>query len=137
MKHFHKFLSLALALLLCLPLAACGEKEAPLSVTLVNRSGHSISSISITPSQNSDWDTEFVDGLFYDGDTIEAGLGAYKQSEIPTFNILVYNDENYILYDTSVDELDFTLNDGDYVVFLPPENDVPIDVVHDLSLIHI
>lgn len=131
MKTLKKYLSLALALLLCLPLAACGEKEIPLSVTLVNRSGHSISSISITPSQNSDWDTEFVDGLFYDGDTIEAGLGAYKQSEIPTFNILVYNDENYILYDTSVDELDFTLNDGDYVVFLPPENDVPIDVVHD------
>ena len=129
MKSLKKYLSLALALLLCLSLAACGEKETPVSVTLVIRSGRSISSISSTPSTSSDWDTEFVDGMFYDGDRIEANQGSYKASELPQFNILVYNDEDYILYDTSVDELDFTLTDGDYVVFLPPENDVPIDVV--------
>ena len=129
MKQIRRLLALALLVVLTMLLTACGEKEVPVAVTLVNRSGHSISSISITPSTSTEWDTEFVDGTFYDGDTIEAGLGSYKESEIPQFNILVYNDENYILYDTSVDELDFTLHDGDYVVFLPPENDVPIDVV--------
>lgn len=96
-----------LAAMLCALLAGCGEKDVSVSVTLVNRSGRDISSISITPSTSSDWDTEFVDGMFHDGESIESGLGTYKESEVPdTYNILVYNDENTILYDTSVDELD-------------------------------
>ena len=116
-----KLLPALLALLLLALLTGCSEKETSVSVTLVNRSGHSISSISITPSTSSDWDTEFVDGMFYDGGSIEAGLGTYKESEVPQlWNILVYGDEDYILYDTTVDELDFELTDGDYIVFLPP-----------------
>ena len=95
-------------------------------------SGCDISSISITPSTSTEWDTEYVDGVFADGESIEAGLGTYKESEVPdTYNILVYNGENYILYDTSVDELDIELHDGDYIVFLPPEGEVPFDVVSD------
>ena len=113
-------------------LAGCGEKDVSVSVTLVNRSGRDISSISITPSTSSDWDTEFVDGMFHDGESIESGLGTYKESEVPSaYNILVYNDENYILYDTSVDELDFAIQDGDYIIFLPPEGEVPIEIAHD------
>lgn len=70
--------------------------------------------------------------MFHDGESIESGLGTYKESEVPdTYNILVYNDENTILYDTSVDELDFAIQDGDYIVFLPPEGEVPIEITHD------
>lgn len=97
-----------LRVLCLLLLTGCGEKDVTVSVTLVNRSGREISSISITPSTSTEWDTEFVDGAFADGETISANLGTYKESEVPSaYNILVYNDENYILYDTSVDELDF------------------------------
>ena len=134
MKPGKKLLALLIGAFLLLALAACGapEAEVSVSVTLVNRSGHSISSISITPSTSSEWNTEYVDGMLYDGDSIEAGLGTYKESEVPdTYNILVYNDESYILYDTSVDELDIELHDGDYIVFLPPEGEVPFDVVSD------
>ena len=134
MKLERKLLALLLGVLLLLTLAACSKPEAEVSVsvTLVNRSGHSISSISITPSTSNEWNTEYVDGMLYDGDSIEAGLGTYKESEVPdTYNILVYNDESYILYDTSVDELDIELHDGDYIVFLPPEGDVPFEVVSD------
>ena len=132
MKKIRALLLVLLAAMLCALLAGCGEKDVSVSVTLVNRSGRDISSISITPSTSSDWDTEFVDGMFHDGESIESGLGTYKESEVPdTYNILVYNDENTILYDTSVDELDFAIQDGDYIVFLPPEGEVPIEITHD------
>ena len=129
-----KKLCLLLALVLALlALSGCGEEqEQTVSVTLANQSGHGITSISITPSTSTEWDTEFVDGTFADGESFSAGLGTYKESEVPdTYNILVYNDENYILYDTTVDELDFTIRDGDYIIFLPPEGDVPIEIAHD------
>ena len=113
-------------------LAGCGEKDVSVSVTLVNRSGRDISSISITPSTSSDWDTEFVDGMFHDGESIESGLGTYKESEVPTeWNILVYGEENYILYETDVDEVDFTMHDGDCVVFQSPEESISIVVCTD------
>ena len=122
MKKVRNLLLVLLAAVLCLLLlTGCGEKDVTVSVTLVNRSGREISSISITPSTSTEWDTEFVDGAFADGETISANLGTYKESEVPSaYNILVYNDENYILYDTSVDELDFAIQDGDTIVFLPP-----------------
>ena len=133
MKKIRKLLLVTLAAALCaLLLTGCGEKEVSVSVTLVNHSGHDISSISITPSTSTEWDTEFVDGTFADGESFSAGLGTYKESEVPdTYNIIVYNSEDTILYDTSVDELDFAIQDGDYIIFLPPEGDVPIEIAHD------
>lgn len=35
MKHIHKFLSLALALVLCLSLAACGDEAAATTMTTI------------------------------------------------------------------------------------------------------
>lgn len=58
----------------------------------------------------------------------EVSLGSYKPSELPDFNILVYNEESYVLYDNDVDEVDFTIHDGDYVVFLSPDGDDSIVV---------
>ena len=50
MKKIRKLLLVTLAAALCaLLLTGCGEKEVSVSVTLVNHSGHDISSISITP----------------------------------------------------------------------------------------
>ena len=71
-----RWILVLLSAVLLLTLTACGEPEpeVSVSVTLVNRSGRDISSISITPSTSSDWDTEFVDGMFHDGESIESGL---------------------------------------------------------------
>ncbi len=113
-------------------LAGCGEKDVSVSVTLVNRSGRDISSISITPSTSSDWDTEFVIECSMTARASSPVWAPTRTPEVPdTYNILVYNDENTILYDTSVDELDFAIQDGDYIVFLPPEGEVPIEITHD------
>ena len=70
MKEIRKLLLVTLAAALCaLLLTGCGEKEVSVSVTMVNHSGHDISSISITPSTSTEWDTEYVDGVFADGET--------------------------------------------------------------------
>ena len=132
MKYLKKaLLALAFALLCALTLTGCGEQEATVTVTLVNRSGHGITSVCITPSTDTDWGENYVDELLGDDESVLAVLGTYKESEIPTmWNILVYGEEDYILYDTSVDELDFELTDGDYVVFLPPEGEVPIEITN-------
>lgn len=58
-EKIRKLLLATLAAALCaLLLTGCGEKEVSVSVTLVNHSGHDISSISITPSTSTEWDTE-------------------------------------------------------------------------------
>lgn len=50
MKKVRNLLLVLLAAVLCLLLlTGCGEKDVTVSVTLVNRSGREISSISITP----------------------------------------------------------------------------------------
>ena len=132
MKYLKKaLLALAFALLCALTLTGCGEQETTVTVMLVNRSGYGITSVCITPSTDTDWGENYVDELLGDGESVLAVLGTYKESEIPTmWNILVYGEEDYILYDTSVDELDFELTDGDYVVFLPPEGEVPIEITN-------
>ena len=124
-----KKLCLLLALVLALlALSGCGEEqEQTVSVTLANQSGHGITSISITPSTSTEWDTELVDGTFMDGETMDRNLGTYKKSEVPdTWNILVYGEDNTILYDTTVDEVDFQIKDGDYIVFDTPEEAISI-----------
>ena len=119
-----KKLCLLLALVLALlALSGCGEEqEQTVSVTLANQSG-----LSITPSTSTEWDTELVDGTFMDGETMDRNLGTYKESEVPdTWNILVYGEDNTILYDTTVDEVDFQIKDGDYIVFDTPEEAISI-----------
>lgn len=129
MNCIQKMLAAALGCVLsALLLTGCGEKEEPVNITLANHSGHGITSISITPSTSDEWDTELVDGIFQSGEMMEVSLGSYKPSELPDFNILVYNEESYVLYDNDVDEVDFTIHDGDYVVFLSPDGDDSIVV---------
>lgn len=129
MNCIQKMLVAALGCVLsALLLTGCGEKEEPVNITLANHSGHGITSISITPSTSDEWDTELVDGIFQSGEMMEVSLGSYKPSELPDFNILVYNEESYVLYDNDVDEVDFTIHDGDYVVFLSPDGDDSIVV---------
>ena len=128
MKPIRKLLLLALLAVFCLlALTACGEEELPLTVTLVNYSGHDISSICITPVTTDEWGENYLDEILCDGESVTANLGAFKESELPDFNILVYEDD-YVLYDNDVDEVDFTLKDGNYILFLPPEETFCIEV---------
>ena len=130
-KHWKKLAVLLAVLLLGALLTGCGEQEVSVSVVLINRSGQGITSVCITPSNESDWGVNYIDGILEDGDSIVANLGSYKESAVPeTWNILVYGEDDAILYDTSVDEIDFFIADADYVICLPPESEVPIEITN-------
>ena len=127
-----KLALLLAALCLLLALTGCGEKEQSVHVTLYNQSGHDITSVCITPASSDDWGENFLDETLADGNGVTIGLGTYKESEVPTeWNILVYGEEDCILYETDVDEVDFTMHDGDCVVFQSPEEAISIVVCTD------
>ena len=99
---------LRLFVLALLALSGCGEAGADRLRYARQPKRPRHQSISITPSTSTEWDTELVDGTFMDGETMDRNLGTYKESEVPdTWNILVYGEDNTILYDTTVDEVDF------------------------------
>ncbi len=140
MNKIKKLFPLLLIAVLCLALlTACGgkdtsadEEETSISVALVNRSGYDIGEIYITSSLTTDWGVNYLDNALADGDIATAGLGSFDAETLAAgFNILVYDCDGDLFYDTSFDELNFQIADGDYLVFLTPEADVPLDITAD------
>jgi len=125
MRNWKKFACMLLALVLCLCLAACGEKEEDVMVTVANQSGQDITSLSIAATTSDDWGEEFVHVVFQDGDLMEVSLGAYKPSELPGFNILAYGEDDEILYDFNAE---FTLFNGDYIILESPYDNPGITI---------
>ena len=126
MKNWKRFTSLLLALVLCLSLMACGgETGEEVTVTLVNQSGQSITSLAIAATDSDSWGSELVDWVFLDGEMMDRTLGSFKPSRLPGFNILAYGEAGSILYDINAE---FTLHDGDYVVFQSPEDNPGITI---------
>ncbi len=128
-KRQHHAMLIISALLCLLLLAACGEKSTAVTITLVNRSGQPVSELYITPTTTDEWgDTLLVEPL-EDGDMQQIGLGTYSKEELDAgFNILVYNTEDELFYDTPLDEQTFSIADGDYLVFLPTGNETSLDI---------
>ena len=125
MRNWKKFACMLLALVLCLCLAACGEKEEDVIVTVANQSGQDITSLSIAATTSDDWGEEFVHVVFQDGDLMEVSLGAYKPSELPGFNILAYGEDDEVLYDFNAE---FTLYNGDYIILESPYDNPGITI---------
>lgn len=58
MRQRRPFLTFTLALLFCLSLAACGAKQYPMQITVVNRSTYPIADIRISLTSEEDWGGE-------------------------------------------------------------------------------
>ena len=125
MRNWKKFACMLLALVLCLCLAACGEKEEDVMVTVANQSGQDITSLSIAATTSDEWGEDFVHIVFQDGELMEVALGAYKPSELPGFNILAYGEDGDVLYDTNAE---FTVCNGDYIILESPYDNPGITI---------
>ena len=125
MKNWKKFASMLLALVLCLCLAACGEAEEDVIVTVANQSGQDITSLSIAATTSDEWGEDFVHIVFQDGELMEVSLGAYKPSELPGFNILAYGEDDEVLYDYNAE---FTVYNGDYIILESPYDNPGITI---------
>lgn len=125
MKNWKKFASLLLVLVMCLSLAACGEAEEDVIVTVANQSGQDITSLSIAATTSDEWGEDFVHIVFQDGELMEVSLGAYKPSELPGFNILAYGEDGDVLYDTNAE---FTVCNGDYIILESPYDNPGITI---------
>ena len=135
MKAWKKLTALLLvAAMALLPLAGCGkekETDAPVSITVINRSGEPVTGLYITPVTQDEWGENYAEETLWDGDSLEAGLGWFLPDDIiDGFNILVYDAEDIPLY-ADAEEAAYALADGDYLVLLPPEGDAPFEITAD------
>lgn len=135
MKRTQKIRATLLFVLLnIMLLAGCGKKEKQVSVWLVNQSGEDIGEVYLTSAAISDWGDNLIEAPFATGQSKEISLGSFTEDDLAAgFNVLVYDDEGELFYDTSLDEQDFQLVDGDYLVFLPPEGETLIEITSDYN----
>ena len=115
----------------CVLLASCAKEQTNVVAVIANRSGHDVTSISITPSTSDMWDTEYLEEVFADGDSFAADLGTYFADEVPQFNILVRGEDGERLYDSAVEAIGFDIGTDDYIVFLPPEETAGIVICNE------
>ena len=130
MKEKMKQLLPMLGILLCLMLlSACGSNSTDVTITLVNRSGQPVSELYITPATNDEWGNTLLDAPLEDGAMQQIDLGAYSKEELDAgFNILIYNMDDELFYNETLDEQDLTISDKDYLVFLPPNGETELEI---------
>ena len=132
MKARHITLRLILPALFLLLLTACSGGERTISVSLVNRTGQVISELYITPATTTEWGDSLIDAPMSDQQIKSVTLGSFTSEDLSAgFNILVYNSDYEVLYTGDLDEQCFSLTDGDFLVFLPPESDPQLDITAD------
>ena len=117
------------AILLLALLTACGETSTDLTISVVNRSGQEVSEIYITTTSSDSWGMTRIETPMADQDTVQIQLGSFTEQELSEgFNFLIYDADGMQTYDTALSEQVFTLNNGDYVVLLPVDSEVSLDI---------
>lgn len=69
MRQRRPFLTFTLALLFCLSLAACGAKQYPMQITVVNRSTYPIADIRISLTSEEDWGENRLEATLAEGES--------------------------------------------------------------------
>lgn len=125
--------------ILCCAMTGCGDRQSneqsgrqsneTLSVTIVNRSLQDVAEVYICPAGSDDWGETRIETTLFDGDMASVDLGSIPLED--GFNICFFGPDGTMLNDFSGEALYF--NDRDYLVLLPPESDVPLDIVSAYS----
>ena len=94
MRQRRSFLTFTLALLFCLSLAACGAKQYPMEITVVNRTTYPIADIRISLTSEEDWGENRLETTLAEGESTEIDLGVYTEGQLNEgFNLQFYGED--------------------------------------------
>lgn len=94
MRQRRSFLTFTLALLFCLSLAACGAKQYPMEITVVNRTTYPIADIRISLTSEEDWRENRLETTLAEGESTEIDLGVYTEGQLNEgFSLQFYGED--------------------------------------------
>mgnify|MGYP004551366875 CR=1 FL=1 len=127
MKNIKPYLSVLLALLLCLSMAACGAEQYPMQITVVNRTTYPVADIRISLSSDESWGENRLETTLNEGESAQIDLGKYTEDQLNEgFQIQFYGQDDEPInpdYDPSAPTF---FDNGDFIILAPPEISVAI-----------
>lgn len=133
MRQRSPLLMFALALL-CLSLAACGAKQYPTQITVVNRSTYPIADIRISLNPEEGWGENRLETTLEEGESAGIGLGEYTEEQLSAgFHLQFYGEGGQPVnpdYDPSSPTF---FENGDFLIFSPPDLSIALflDTAYD------
>ena len=134
MRQRTPLLAFALALLLCLSLAACGAKQYPMQITVVNRSTYPIADIRISLTTEEGWGENRLETTLEEGESAGIDLGEYTEEQLSEgFQLQFYGADGEPVnpdYDPSSPTF---FESGDFLILAPPDLSVALflDTAYD------
>lgn len=124
-KHSLLALLLVFAAIVLL-LTGCGSSE-NITVTVVNRTAQEMSTLYMTAG--SEFGESLLDAPLADGEMVQIDLGDYSESDLSEgFAIYAENAEGEAIHESMDDDRVFNIADGAFLIFLPPEGNVTLEI---------
>jgi hypothetical protein len=134
MRQRRSFLTFTLALLFCLSLAACGAKQYPMEITVVNRTTYPIADIRISLTSEEDWGENRLETTLAEGESTEIDLGVYTEGQLNEgFNLQFYGEDGEPVNPDYDPSSPMFFDNGDFLIFAPPDLSVALflDTAYD------
>ena len=134
MRQRRSFLTFTLALLFCLSLAACGAKQYPMEITVVNRTTYPIADIRISLTSEEDWRENRLETTLAEGESTEIDLGVYTEGQLNEgFSLQFYGEDGEPINPDYDPSSPMFFDNGDFLIFAPPDLSVALflDTAYD------
>lgn len=134
MRQRRPFLTFTLALLFCLSLAACGAKQYPMEITVVNRTTYPIADIRISLTSEEDWGENRLETTLAEGESTEIDLGEYTEGQLNEgFSLQFYGEDGEPVNPDHDPSSPMFFDNGDFLIFAPPDLSVALflDTAYD------
>lgn len=133
MRQRRPLLIFALALL-CLSLAACGAKQYPMQIAVVNRSTYPIADIRISLASEEGWGENRLETTLAEGESTEIDLGEYTEGQLNEgFSLQFYGEDGEPVNPDYDPSSPMFFDNGDFLIFAPPDLSVALflDTAYD------